>query len=278
MKIIKGDSSDFNPSNPFCRGIRTMLTPLLTMLKVFIISVAILAVPATALAQLNVIISGGFSVAYGELLSEFESTTGITVTTTRGGSVGDNPNTIPNQIRRGVSTDLVILARQGLDEIFEQGRVMPGTDVDLARSIIGMVVRAGATKPDISSSDALRATLLAAQSVAVSRSTSGRYLITQLFPRLGIADEMAAKTRMVGAAAVGRGEAEIGLQQVSEVLPIAGADFVGTIPEELQFVTTYSAAVIAGTTVPDMARSLIAFLSSAEASAAIIRSGMEPSR
>ncbi len=249
---------------------------LLAFLKVFIASVAILTLPGTGFAQLKVIISGGFSAVYEELLPEFEMTTGITVTTTRGGSVGSSPNTIPNQIRRGVPADVVILAREGLSEIMAQGRIIEGTDVDLARSIIGMVVRAGASKPNIETPDALRETLLAAQSVAVSSSTSGRYLTTQLFPRLGIADEMAAKTISTGAVAVGRGDAEIGFQQVSEILPIQGADFVGTIPAELQYVTTYAAAVVAGITEADMARRLIAFLSSENASAAIIKSGMEP--
>jgi molybdate transport system substrate-binding protein len=155
---------------------------------------------------------------------------------------------------------------------------MPGTDTDLASSIIGMVVRAGTPKPDISTVEKLRQVLLNAKSVAVSSSTSGVYLTTSLFPKLGIGDQMKAKTTMNGAAAVGRGEAEIGLQQVSEVLPIQGADFVGTIPEEVQYVTTYAAAVVAGSAHADAAKRLVAFLSASDAAAAISRSGMTPAR
>jgi molybdate transport system substrate-binding protein len=138
-----------------------------------------------------------------------------------------------------------------------------------------MVVRAGAPKPDITTVDNLRQVLLRAQSVAMSSSTSGVYLTTTLFPRLGIADQMASKVRMTGAALVGRGEAEIGLQQVSELLPIQGVDFVGPIPNEVQYVTTYAAAVVAGSRHVDAATRLIAFLSSPEARAAIKKSGMD---
>jgi molybdate transport system substrate-binding protein len=237
----------------------------------------LLAAPATAAAQVRVIISGGFTAAYRELLPQFEKATGITTTTTSGGSVGNGPNTIGGQVRRGVPADVIILAREGLTDLIAEHRIVPGSDVDLASSIIGMVVRAGAPKPDISTVENLKQALLAARSVAVSSSTSGVYLTTTLFQKLGIADQMKAKTTMVGAAAVGRGEAEIGLQQVSEVLPIPGTLFVGTIPSEVQYVTTYAAAIVSGSAQIDAARQLIAFLSSAEAAGAITRSGMKPS-
>ena len=242
------------------------------------VALCLLAAPATASAQVRVIISGGFSAAYRELLPQFEKTTGITVTTTSGGSVGSGPNTIGGQLRRGVAADVVILAREGLSDLIAEHRIVPGSDVDLASSIIGMVVRAGAPKPDISTVENLKQVLLAARSVAVSSSTSGVYLTTTLFQKLGIADQMKAKTTMAGAAAVGRGEAEIGLQQVSEVLPIPGTLFVGTIPSEVQYVTTYAAAVVSGSSQVDAAKRLIAFLSSAEAEGAIAKSGMKPSR
>ena len=112
--------------------------------------VAVLAWPTASFAQIKVIISGGFSPAYRELLPEFEKTSGIKVTTTSGGSVGNGPNTIGGQIRRGVPADVVILAREGLRDLIAEQRIVAGTDVDLAQSIIGMVVRAGAPKPDIS--------------------------------------------------------------------------------------------------------------------------------
>jgi len=230
-----------------------------------------------AVAQVRVIISGGFAAAYKELLPQFEKFAGVTVTTTSGGSVGNGANTIGSQIRRGVPADVIILAREGLHELIAEGRTVPGTDVDLARSTIGVVVRAGAPKPDVSTVDGLKQALLGARRVAVSSSTSGVYLTTDLFPKLGIATEMNAKTTMTGAAAVGRNEADLGLQQVSELLPLTGVAFVGTIPQEVQYVTTYAAAVVAGSPHVDVARRLIAFLASSSAAPAITRSGMEPS-
>jgi molybdate transport system substrate-binding protein len=247
-------------------------------IRVALVIAAVLAVPTASFAQVTVIISGGFSAAYREILPEFERTAGIKVTTTSGGSVGSGPNTIGGQIRRGVPADVVILAREGLGDLIAEGRIVAGTDVDLARSIIGMIVRAGTPKPDISTVEALKQTLLRAKSVAMSSSTSGVYLTTILFPRLGIADQMAGKISMSGAAAVGRGEAEIGLQQVSEVLAVPGVDFVGTIPAEVQYVTTYAAAVVTGSKEIEASKRLIAFLSSEGAMAAIKKSGMEPSR
>jgi len=251
--------------------IRDLTTALVTCL-------VMLWSPQQASAQVKVIISGGFNAAYRELLPQFEKATGITVTTTSGGSVGNGPNTIGGQIRRGVAADVVILAREGLQDLIAEQRIVPGTDVDLARSIIGVVVRAGAPKPDISTIETFKKALLAAGSVAMSSSTSGVYLTQTLFPRLGIADQMASKTSMGGAALVGRGEAELGLQQVSELLPIPNTQFVGTIPAEIQYETTYAAAVVAGSTQVDAARRLVAFLSAADAAGAITRSGMEPVR
>lgn len=238
----------------------------------------LVTVPAAASAQVKVIISGGFSAAYRELLPEFEKASGLTVTTATGGSVGNGPNTVGNQLRRGVQADVIILAREGLRDLIAEGRIVGGSDIDLARSIIGMVVRRGAPKPDISTVDGLRRALLNTPSLAVSSSTSGVYLTTTLFPKLGIADAMSKKTSMAGAAAVGRGEAAMGLQQVSEVLPIPGVDFVGTIPQEVQYVTTYAAAVVANSGQVDAAKRLIAFLASERATAAITKSGMDPAR
>ena len=242
------------------------------------LSAVLFAGAQPASAQVKVIISGGFTAAYRERLPQFEKETGITVTTTSGGSVGNGPNTIGGQIRRGVPADVVILAREGLRDLIAEGRTVPGTDRDLGRSIIGMVVRAGAPKPDISTVAALRQVLLNAKSVAMSSSTSGVYLTTTLFPKLGIAEQMAPKTTMQGAVLVGRGEAEIGLQQVSELLPIQGTTFVGTIPQDVQYVTTYAGAVIASSTQVEAAKRLIAFLGSEASAAAITRSGMEPAR
>jgi len=238
------------------------------------------AVPATAIAQVHVIISGGFRGAYDVLVPDFERVSGIKVTTATGASIGTGPTTIPNQIRSGVAADVVILARDGIDELLGEKRLVSGTDVDLARSVIGMIVRAGAPKPDISTVDAFKQTLLRASSIAVSTSMSGTYLTTRLFPQLGIADAL-ARTVIVsdaGAAKVGSGEAEIGLQQVSEVLRVPRADYVGPIPSDVQFVTIFGAAVVSASSHATEAKRLIAYLASADAAVAIRKSGMEPAQ
>src|SRR6185503_6621277 len=151
------------------------------------IAIALAIVPTISSAQVKVIISGGFSPAFRQLLPEFERTSGVTVTTTSGGSIGAGPNTIGGQVRRGVPADVIILAREGLSELIAEKRIVAGSDVDLAQSRIGMIVRAGAPKPDISTVDAFKQAMIRAKSVA-STSTSGTYLTTKLFPQLGIAD------------------------------------------------------------------------------------------
>jgi molybdate transport system substrate-binding protein len=172
------------------------------------------------------------------------------------------------------------MAGPALDELIKQGKVVAGSRVDLARSIIGMAVRAGAPKPDISSVDALKRTLLQAKSIAYSASASGTYLSTELFPRLGIADQIKGKSKRIESERVGdvvaRGDAEIGFQQVSELLPIRGIDYVGPLPPEVQQVTVFSAGVAAGAKEPDAGRALIKFLASPVAAPAIRKSGLEP--
>jgi molybdate transport system substrate-binding protein len=239
---------------------------------------AVLALPTASFAQLKVIVSGGFAAAYREVLPEFERTTGITVTTTSGASLGTDPNTIGAQLRRGVAADVVILSREGLSELIAEGRIVAGTDTDLARSPLGVAVRAGAPKPDISTVESLKQTLLRAKSVTFTSSTSGVYLTTTLFPRLGIADEMARKSSTAGVAAVVKGDAEMAIQPVSELLPVPGVDFVGTIPAEVQKVNVYASAIVTGSKEAEASKRLIAFLSSAGATTAIKKSGMEPAK
>jgi molybdate transport system substrate-binding protein len=238
----------------------------------------VLALPAASYAQLKVIASGGFSAAYKNLLPEFERTSGITVTTTSGASMGDGPNTIPNQVRRGVPADIIILSRDGLADLIKEKRTVPGTDTDLARSLQGMIVRAGAPKPDISTVEAFKQTLLHAKGIATTSSTGGVYLSTVLIQKLGIADQVKGKISFAAAASVAKGENEIGIQQVSELLGVPGVDFVGTLPEGVQLVTTYSAAIVEGSKEIEKAKKLIAFLTSDVAAPAITRSGMEPAK
>ena len=241
-----------------------------------VVALAIVVSPATSFAQVKVIISGGFSAAFGKLLPEFEKSSGLTVTTTTGGSQGNGPNTIGAQLRRGVLADVVIMNRAGLNDLIAEGRIVAGSDRDLAQTALGLAVRAGAAKPDIRTVDAFKQTLLSARSLALDSSTTGIYVTTKLFPQLGIADAMAAKTRMSGATAVAGGEAEISVQPISELLPVKGIEIVGRIPDEVQYLAVFSAALVTGSTEPDASRRLIAFLTSDGARAAIRDSGMEP--
>jgi len=174
---------------------------------------------------------------------------------------------------------VLIMVGAALGELAKEGKVVEGSRVDLARSLIGMVVRKGAPKPDISSVEALERTLLAAKSIAYSDSASGVYISTEMFKRLGIEDQVKGKSRMIPAEpvarVVARGEAEIGFQQVSELLPVPGVDFVATLPPEVQKVTLFSAGIVAGSKVGEAGRALIRFLASADARA-VARTGLEP--
>jgi molybdate transport system substrate-binding protein len=194
--------------------------------------------------------------------------------------VGDTPDPIPNRLRRHEALDLVILADSALDDLIAHGAVMGGSRVDLVRSQIGMVVRKGAPKPDISSVDALVRALRAARSIAYSSSASGLYLSTDLFPRLGIAAEIQPKARRVEvervAAVVARGDAEIGFQQISELLPEPGVDLVGPLPDGAQKVTVFSAGLVVGARAMDAAKALVDYLVSPAAAPAIRKSGLEP--
>jgi molybdate transport system substrate-binding protein len=229
-------------------------------------------------AEIVVMTSGTFTAAHLELAGDFERSTKTKVTTATT-SMGVGAESIPNRLQRGEPADVVIVAADALEDLIKNGRVMAGSRVDLARSRIGMAVRAGARKPDISSVDGLKQALLNAQSVAVSSSVSGDYFTNELFPRLGIAGQMAHKVRRSGSQRVGaliaRGEAEIGFQQMSELLPIAGIDVVGPLPSEVQRVTVFAAGIAAHSKRPDAARAYIRFLVAPGASAAIARTGLE---
>ena len=251
-----------------------------------LIAVLVTATLATdaAAADVKVMISAGFFAVYEELGPAFEKSTGHKLITTRGPSVGDSPESIPTRLSRGEAADVVIMDGVGVDLLDQKDLTRPGSRVPLAESFIGMVVRAGQPKPDISTMDSLRKTLLAAKSIAYSDSSSGAYLSTIGFKKLGVADEIAGKTRKVRgppsgepvAAVVARGEAEIGFQQVPELIHVPGIDFVGTVPSEVQSPTLYVGAVPKNSQQPDAALALLHFLSSADVAAVITKAGMRP--
>src|SRR6185503_2049308 len=230
------------------------------------------------MAELKVIISGGFSGPYEQLVPEFERTTGVKVVTGSGSSQGKGPQTIAAQLARGVAADVVILSREGLTQLIAARRITPGTDVDLARTPIGVAVRTGAPKPDVRSVDDFKQVVTKARLVAVPSSTSGIFLIEEIFPRLGIAGSVNVKAtpRGSGAAAmVASGEADLGLLPVSEIMHAHGVELAGVIADEIQLHQIFSAAVVAGSKQIEAAKRLIAFLTSQSAAQTIRRGGMQ---
>lgn len=231
-------------------------------------------------AELHVMISGGFAAAYADVVPAYERSSGNTIVTSRGPSMGETPQAIPNRLARGEACDLVIMVDDALDQLIEKGRVAQGSRVDLARSPIAMAVRSGTKLPDIGSGDAFRKTLANAKSIAYSDSASGVYLQDKVFPKIDEDGKIRAKSRMIQAEPVGqvvaRGDAEIGFQQRSELQPVPGIVVVGPIPDEYQKITVFVAGVASNAAEPDAARDFIRFLSSRDAQAAIIKSGMEP--
>ncbi len=257
--------------------------PLVRRLSVIGVA-ALLAVRAAAAADVQVMISSGFFGVYSELGPAFERASGHHLVTTRGPSMGDSPEAIPARLARGELADVVILDGGAADELGKRGLVRADSKTELARSLIGMVVREGAAKPDIGGVEAFRDTLLAAKSIAYSDSGSGTYLSTKLFARLGVAEQIAGKSRKVRgppsgepvAAVVARGEAEIGFQQVSELIHVPGISFVGTIPAELQPMFTFAGALASTVRQPEAAAALLRFLASPEAASVIVKAGLAP--
>jgi len=243
-------------------------------------SVLLVASSAAHADEVKVMTSGAFTAAYLAIVPEFERATAHTVTTAFGASMGSAPDSIPSRLQRGEPVDVVIMADTALEDLIKQGKVAAGSRVDLVRSSIGVAIRAGAPRPDISSVDALRRALLNAKSIAYSASASGVYVSTELFQRLGIADQVMSKSRRIDSARVGavvaRGDAEIGFQQISELLPVPGIDYVGPLPPEVQKVTTFSAGIASSSKHPDAASALITFLASPAVVPAIRKSGLEP--
>ena len=235
-------------------------------------------------AELHVMISAGFYRVYAEIGPAFERATGHRLITTRGPSMGDSPEAIPTRLARGETADVLILDGGSADELVKQGFVRAGSKVVLALSQVGMVVRSGAAPPDISSVEAFRRTLLTAKSIGYSDSGSGTYLSTVLFEKLGVANQVAGKSRKVRgppsgepvAAVVARGEVEIGFPQVSELIHVHGVTFVGVIPAELQPGSSFAGVIARAARQPEAALALLRFLASDEAAATIVKAGLTP--
>jgi molybdate transport system substrate-binding protein len=224
--------------------------------------------------EIKVMASAAFKEAYLELVPEFERTTGHKVVTIWVPTVE-----IMRRLKGGDTVDLVILAAGAIDELIKLGKIAPGSRVDLAKSGVGVAVRAGAPRPDVSSGEALKRAVLAAKSIVYSHGPSGVY-IAGLFQRMGIAEELKSKIKQVqgepAGAVVARGEAEIGFQQMSELLPVPGIDLLGPLSADVQQITVFSAGLHVGAKAPDAARALIKFMTAPAAVPVIRKKGMEP--
>jgi molybdate transport system substrate-binding protein len=254
------------------------------MACLFAFLITVVLGPGATAADLKVMISAGFFSVYKELGPAFENSTGHKLVTTRGPSIGDSPEAIPTRLARGEEADVVIMDGVGVDLLDQGDLARPGSRMPLAESLIGMVVRAGQPKPDISTMDTLRKTLLAAKSIAYSDSSSGTYLSTIGFKKLGIADEISGQDEQGARSSLGRargccrprGEAEVGFQQVAELIHVPGVDFVGTVPSDVQPLTLFVGVLPKNSQHPDIAIALLHFLSSAEAAAVITKAGLKP--
>ena len=225
--------------------------------------------------QLNVMTSGGFTAAYKLLGPQYAEQSGDTLDTILGPSMGKAPEAIPNRLARGEQADVVIMVGYALDELIKQGKVDPASRVELADSRIGLVVKEGAAKPVINTDAELKAVLSKAKSVAYSDSASGVYVEKELFKKLG----MPAKGTMIQRVPVGeqvaKGDYEVGLQQVAELLPVKGVTFVGKIPEDVQSVTRFAAGIPVNAKHPEQAKALLQFMASPEAQQEVQSTGLD---
>ena len=252
------------------------------IMKRLFLSLLLLASIATNTfaAEIHVITSGAFAEALKTLVPEYEKQSPNKVIISYGSSMGAAHDSIPTRLGRGEKFDVLILASPALDGFIKSGAVQPGTRVDLVASVMGAVVKAGAPKPDISTMASFKQALLNAKTVAHSASASGVYLSTELFPKMAISEHMNRTASMIHservASVVARGEAELGFQQVSELLPIPGVEFIGELPPEAQKTVLFSAGITNNVSNLNASRDLIAFLASPKAAPTIQKAGLKP--
>jgi molybdate transport system substrate-binding protein len=226
-------------------------------------------------AEITVLSTQATEQAYRELLPQFEKATGHTVKISYTGTVDAK-----KRIAAGEFFDLLIMASPEIDAFIASGTLAPGSRVDLAKSGVGIGVKAGAPKPDISSTEAFKKTLLAAKSIGYSTGPSGVYVIS-LFDRLGIAEQVKPKLKQTPTGVfvgtiVANGEVEIGIQQVSEMSHYPGVDYVGPLPADIQKMTIFTSGLAANAKQPEAAKALIKFTTTPSAAEAFKKRGMEP--
>lgn len=246
------------------------------MRREFIVAVAaslFLSYAASA-AEIRVLAAGATKEVYLDLVPQFEKRSGKKAVTTWSGSAD-----IKKRITAGEVYDVVITAAPDLDSLIQQGKMVAGSRIDLMKSGVGVAVRAGAPKPNISTSEALKQTLLAAKSIGYSTGSSGVYVMS-LLERMGIADQVKSKLKQTPSGVrigtiIANGEAEIGFQQISELIHEPGVDYLGPLPADVQNITVYSAGIHSGATQPEAAKELVKALTGSIAAPVIKKYGME---
>ena len=208
-------------------------------------------------------------------MTQFEKASGHQVTTVFSGTLD-----VQKRLAGGERYDLIIMAGDAIDEQIKLGKAVAGSRVDLARSGIGLAVRKGAAKPDIGSAGALKGTLLTAKSIGYSSGPSGFYM-PEVFEKLGIADQIKGKLKQTPSGVfvgklIANGDAEVGFQQISELVHFAGIDYVGPLPGDLQRMTMFSAGIHAGAKQAGAARALVEFRRAPAAAPVIRKHGLEP--
>ncbi len=226
------------------------------------------------MAEIKVLSSIATKEAYLELVPQFESASGHKISTTWAGTTA-----IMQRMDAGEQYDLVVISSTELEQLIKKGTIVAGSRIDLAKSGIGIAVRAGAPRPDVSSSAALKQALLAAKTVGYTSGPSGVYM-TALIEKMGIAAEVGPKHRGVPSGGtigtiVANGGADIGFQQVSELIHIPGIDYIGPLPPDVQFVTVFSSGLQTGAPQPEAAKALVAFLTTPAAKTVMKKHGLE---
>ena len=226
-------------------------------------------------AEIRVIGSPGFREAYNDLLPGFEKATGHHVKTEWGGVVE-----VAKRVAAGEVADIVLLPVAQIDDLLKQGKLVAGSRTDVAKSGIGVAVRAGAPKPDLRSGEAVKQALLKAKTISYSTGPSGVHM-ARLIQQWGIADRVKSKivippTDTPVGEVVARGQAEIGFQQVSELIRIRGIDYLGALPNDVQETTVFAVALHTKASAPEAAKALMKYLSAPEAAPIIKKTGMDP--
>jgi molybdate transport system substrate-binding protein len=226
-------------------------------------------------AEIKMMASAAVKDAVLALLPGFEKSSGHNITTIWAGT-----EAITKRISDGEVVDVVLIAAANIDKLISEGRLVPGSRTDVAKSGIGVAVRAGLPKPDISSGEAVKTAVLLAKSVAYSSGPSVFYL-ADLFKKMGIADQIKDKVKQTPSGVqvgevVARGEADLGFQQISELLHLKGIHYLGPLPADIQHITVFSAGLHTAATAPEPAKALVKFITAPEAAPMIRTTGMEP--